>query len=247
MPEPANLVKAELQEITWKDQQVVELDRIVEVQFNPETLKMSFSNQKSGGDQRGGASTQFLGQGVTKLNFDLWFDVTVPHKGNHNDVRRLTAEIAQFMTPKEGENGDAPPGVRVLWGTFLFEGIMESMNESLEFFSEDGRPLRASVSLGLTKQEILFRFGQQRPSNAPAEGVPATPGTKPLEQVRQDDTVHDVAARSGRPEDWPQIASANGIENPRQPAAGSFIDLRAQASVNVGGTNVARIDFSTDF
>ena len=227
MPEPTQLVKALLQEITWKDSQVVELERKVEVQFNPETLKMSFSNQSSGGDQRGGAATQFLGNGTTKLSFDLWFDVTVPHTGGHNDVRRLTSEIAQFMTPGKGETGDAPPGIRFLWGTFLFEGVMDSLSENLEFFSEDGRPLRSSVSVGLTKQEILFKFGKQQTLSAPQS---PSPGTQPLQQVRQGDTVQDVAGRSGRPDDWQQMAAANGIENPRRPAAGGFLDVRAGAS-----------------
>lgn len=222
MPEPTPPSKALLQEITWKDRQPVPGERKVEVQFNPETLKVSYAVQKAGGDQRGGGSTQFLGNGTTKLSFDLVFDVSV-HRGEVRDVRQLTKEIADFMAPKTGETEDAPTGVRFLWGTFLFEGVMDSLNESLELFSEDGRPLRASVSVSLSRQDVYFKLGQEKKSNAPAK---VSPGTRPLEQVRRGDTVQDLAARSGRPEDWPAIARANGIENPRLPRVGDFVGVR---------------------
>ena len=59
MPQPQKLAKALLQEITWNEnQEVRELERKVNVQFNPETLKVSYANQSSGGDQRGGSATQ---------------------------------------------------------------------------------------------------------------------------------------------------------------------------------------------
>ena len=51
MPQPANLTKAEIREIKWdSSQQAQEInsDKTVKVQFNPETLKVNFSNQKSG-------------------------------------------------------------------------------------------------------------------------------------------------------------------------------------------------------
>jgi hypothetical protein len=71
MPQPRTLQKAELEAITWEGDQVIELDKKVTVQFNPESLKVAFANQTSGGDQSGGAATQFVAQGPTKLAFDL--------------------------------------------------------------------------------------------------------------------------------------------------------------------------------
>lgn len=221
MPEPQTLLKAEMQEISWDDQQnVQELEKKVSVQFNPETLKVSFSNQAAGGDQRGGAATQFVGKGTTKLTFDLWFDATVPQPDGREetDVRQLTKDVAYFMIPKPSGEEDKfiPPGVRFLWGTFLFEGVMDSINETLEFFSEEGKPLRAAVSVSLSKQEIQFKFGNQQ-----LPGANPTPGTEPQQQVRQDETVQDAAAREGRPEDWQDTARENDIENPRHVEPGT--------------------------
>lgn len=199
MPQPQKLAKALLQEITWDENQVVqELDRKVTVQFNPETLKVSYANQSAGGDQRGGSATQFVGQGTTKLAFDLWFDVTAPQAPEaqgqqggdtqENDVRKLTEKVVKFIQPKEEEEDGkfVPPGMRFLWGSFKFDGIVDSINENLEFFSEDGRPLRASLSVSLSKQEIQFQFNEQF---SPGLGSNTTPGSQALEQARQGDSA----------------------------------------------------------
>ena len=239
MPQPANLTKAEIREISWdSSQQAQEInsDKTVKVQFNPETLKVNFSNQKSGGDQRGGSAVQFVGAGTTKLALELWFDVTAPlpeAEEDVDDVRRLTQKVAYFITPKqvEGENDKwIPPGVRFIWGTFLFDGVLDSLDENLEYFSEEGKPLRASISISLSRQEIQFEFGNQQAPGLSSEGMA---GTTPMQQAKAGDTVQDMAGRAGKAGDWKSIAAANGIENPRKLAAGALVNL--SAGVKVGG------------
>ena len=54
MPQPVQLALATFQEITWStkgDVQPVNGGKNVRVQFNPQTLKLTYSNQKAGGDQ----------------------------------------------------------------------------------------------------------------------------------------------------------------------------------------------------
>lgn len=203
----------------------------MKVQFNPETLKVTFSNQIAGDDNKGGSAIQFASRGTTKLAFEMWFDVTAPKPDNItvNDVRRLTHEIAQFMkTKKKGSGKKAkytPPGVRFQWGSFLFEGVMESINENLEFFSEEGIPLRASLSVSLTKQDVDVRFP---PTNASAANMPS-PGTQPQRQSNSGDTVQDVVAdQGGNPENWQPTALANNIENPLRVPTGTLFDIIIQ-------------------
>ena len=243
MPQPANLVKAEIREINWdSSQQAQEInsDKTVKVQFNPETLKVNFSNQKSGSDQRGGSAVQFVGTGTTKLTLELWFDVTAPlpeAEEDVDDVRRLTQKVAYFITPKqvEGENDKwIPPGVRFIWGTFLFDGVLDSLDENLEYFSEEGKPLRASMSINLSRQEIQFEFGSQQAPGLSSEGMA---GTTPMQQAKADDTVQDMAAKAGKTSDWKSIAAANGIEDPRHLAAGALVNMSAGVKVS-GGASV---------
>jgi hypothetical protein len=212
----------------------------VTVQFNPETLKVSYSNQvvppKGEGSQQEKASIQYVGAGVTKLAVQIWFDVTgeAPDAGPlPSDVRKLTQQVTYFITPQKQSNGQfVPPVVRFEWGTFRYEGIMDSLEESLEFFSSDGVPLRASMSLSLSQQRIEVLQGDAASQGPPAGAGPA-PGTQPLTQARAGDTLQGLAAAAGGGASWQAIASANGIENPRQLTPGQFVNLNVQASASV--------------
>jgi hypothetical protein len=223
------LAKATLTELDEKFEDPKSGGQAVEVQFNPELLKVTFANQivqPQGGDQSSGNSgRQFVGAGTTKLALQLWFDVTAMEKDPVDDVRRLTQKVIFFMTPQKVK-GDpkklSPPGVQFQWGSFLFKGIVEGLEESLEYFSPDGKPLRASISLTLSQQKILeTRFE--------GEGnVPLRPGQAPLKAAKQGDTLQNMAARNGN-RDWQSIAAANGIEDPMRIAPGALVDLNIAA------------------
>lgn len=236
MPQPQKLLRAELREISWDDnQQVQETGRVVPVQFNPETLSVAFSNKSAGGDQRGGSAIQFVGQGETKLNFEIWFDVTAPDPDapGETDVRKLTEKVVKFIQPQPSGEEDKfiPPGIRFLWGTFLFDGIVQSIDESLEFFSPEGKPLRAKIAINISKQEIQFQFGKQ---TGPGLGGAPSPGTAPLAAPAAGDSVQSTLGKMGKQDQWQQVADANGIDNPRLLTAGASFDPRAGLSVSVG-------------
>src|SRR5262245_49586395 len=143
MPDSTKLAKAQLHELDEKFEHVINEDKSVSVQFNPETLKVSFANQiqtpSGSGNQSGTPARQFVGAGTTKLALQLWFDVTALEDGENttDDVRKLTQKIAYFITPKQEGEKTVPPAVRFLWGSFQFDGLMDSLEESLEFFSND--------------------------------------------------------------------------------------------------------------
>lgn len=214
----------------------------VTVQFNPETLKVTFANQlvqPQGGDQAAGnTGRQFVGAGTTKLALTLWFDVAAMTEDPVDDVRRLTQKVIFFMTPTP-DKADAkkmvPPAMRFVWGSFLFDGIVEGLEESLEFFAPDGKPLRAQVTLTLGQQKILV-------SEFQGDGkVPLSPGQTPMSQAKQGDSLQGMAAQNGK-SDWKGMAAANGIEDPLRLSPGQLIDINAGAGVGIGfsaGINVA--------
>ena len=200
----------------------------VSVQFNPETLKVTFANalvQPQGGDNAAGnTGRQFVGTGTTKLALTLWFDVTAMTDNPVDDVRRLTQKVIYFMTPiPDGadEKKMIPPAARFLWGSFMFDGIVEGLEESLEFFAPDGKPLRASITLTIGQQKIL------KSKFTGSGAVPKSPGQKPLSPAKQGDSLQGMAAAAPGNPDWQSIASANGIEDPLRLAPGQLIDLRA--------------------
>ena len=225
MAETDNVIRAELWELKHGGK---DAEKRVTVQFNPETLKVSFANQlEAKGDQGGTSTTQYVGKGTTKLSVQLWFDVTGPVRQGQTavkDVRDLTKKVVYFMQAKEAPDDKTkkvPPGIRFLWGSFQFDGIMESLEESLEFFSPEGRPLRASVSIGLSQQSIEFKQNALKDS---AGGTPP-PGTKPLAEAAIGDTLQGLASGLGKAQQWQNIATANGIENPRLLRPGQLINM----------------------
>ena len=232
MPEPQTLLKAQIQQITWDEEQIVsDTGDPISVQFNPETLKVAYANKSAGGDQRGGSAVQFVGSGTTKLTLDLWFDVTAPapdrpkvDQQEVDDVRRVTQKVIEFIQPEPSDEEDKfiPPGIRFLWGTFLFEGIVDSINEELLLFSELGKPLRAKIGLAMSKQEIQFQFGDQ---GSPGLGSTPAEASTPTPPVREGDSVQEAAGREGRQDDWQDIARQNDVDNPRNLPGGTPLDL----------------------
>lgn len=228
MPIALRITKAYLQPIRWTEGGQVETDgEKFFVQFNPTTLKVNYSNQKAGGDQPGTAPIQYVGKGTTKLTVELLFDVTgpMPDGSELEDVRDLTLRVAKYLQPLEEGGGEdrkyVPPGIRFGWDTFQFDGVVDSMDETLDFFSNTGKPLRATVSLQISKQEIKV--------TAPA----GSPGTSEQHEVEDGETLQQAAAAAGR-DDWQNVAAANGIENPRQLQPGALLDLKAGVGISAG-------------
>jgi hypothetical protein len=250
MPEQPKLAKAQLLELDANFTNQINPTQATIVQFNPDSIKVSFANQieapKGAGDQNGSQAQQFVGAGTTKLAVTLNFDVTSEFPTGlteTDDVRDLTQKVAYFITPKGDPPGNnpkkfIPPAVRFVWGSFQFDGLMESMEETLELFSFEGRPLRASVAMTLTQQKITaFQF-KQVPKTPPVTlqgGQPA--GSAPMTEAPAGSNLQNMVANQpglGSGSDWQSVALANGIENPRLLQPGQLINLNpASASVNV--------------
>jgi hypothetical protein len=111
---------------------------------------------------------------------------------------------------------------------------MESLEESLEFFSPDGVPLRASMSLSLAQQSFQFAFNKDfAPSQQPGgAGLPGggAPGTQPLAAASAGTSLQGMTASAGIAADWQGVALANNIENPRILQPGQLINLNASVS-----------------
>lgn len=259
MPDIDHPAKAQLQELDAEMKDVLPGSQPITVQFNPETLKVSFANQVAqsdkAGSQTGGSAIQFVGAGTTKLSLQIWFDVSAQPPETRDpvsDVRNLTRKVVYFITPHKQPDGKfLPPAVRFTWGSFQFDGVMDSLEESLELFSNDGVPLRASMSLSLSQQKILDLRSKNAGSASTPPGVSApggggVPGTQPLVQAKSGDTLQGMAASAGQGLDWHGIAAANGIENPRLLGPGQLVDLNASAGTSFGGSTSGSLSASAE-
>ena len=241
MTVPVRLEKAELRQLDAEMRNEINRENWAKLQFNPESLKVSFANQiqtpAGTGDKSGTPARQFVGAGTTKLSLTLYFDANAPlalGEAPVDDVRKLTQKVAFFITPQSDNNQFIPPAVRFVWGSFQFDGLMDSLEENLEFFSSEGKPLRASMSLAMSQQRIT-RFAFRDAGGLPGGfgggslgigiGGGATLGVQPLAAAPAGATLQDLATQAGVGDDWQTIARANGIENPRRLEPGQLINL----------------------
>jgi len=66
------------------------------------------------------------------------------------------------MAPDPASSGSkqqVPSIVLFEWGAYKFQGMMESYKETLDFFSPNGVPLRASVNITMVEQDKIFTSG----------------------------------------------------------------------------------------
>ena len=233
MPDTASVAHAEIQEIEWRNDQWNPVGEPFEVPFNPQSLKVTYSNQKASDSAGSKANaTQYVGAGTAKLALDLLFDATVPPaKGAPvSDVRELTARVRHFVQPKPSGDADTEgsalvvPAARFLWGSFKFDGVVDQLDETISFFSAEGKPLRATVAFALSSAEIDLA-AEVNPAASGAGTTPQTPAPSgaPLQQL---------TANAGVSADWKAVATANDIENPRLIEAGTLLDLNVSASAS---------------
>lgn len=238
MPETAPVAHAEIQEIEWRNEQWNPVGEPFEVPFNPQSLKVAYTNQKATDSAGSKANaTQYVGAGTAKLTLDLLFDATVPpQKGQPvGDVRELTKRVRHFVQPKQsGETTEGEgsalvvPAARFLWGSFKFDGVVDQLDETLTFFSAEGKPLRATVAFALSSAEIDLAAEV----NAAASGA----GTTPQTPAPSGAPLQQLTASAGVSADWKAVAAANDVENPRLVPPGTLLDLNVSASASASAS-----------
>ncbi len=181
------------------------------VHFNPASLQYTVSNTLA---DQGKGKKQYVSQSTAKLTMDLVFDTT----DSGTDVRMHTFEIAKLMEPggPEGEGRTVPEIVTFEWGSFSFPGMLESFKETLDFFAPEGVPLRASVSISMSRQDKVF---EEDPKMASKKHAPSV-------------------ASLGSGQSAASAASAAGASNPAS-AARALGAINGLASLRAGGGAIA--------
>lgn len=232
-------------------------ENTVEVHFNPQSLRMSHhttgspgSNVSTQQSERQNGTAQQTGY-AGSLSMELLFDTSE----NGDDVRKITLKIlAMLKSDSKGKNS-APPSqlVKFQWGAFGFTGYIQSMDETLDLFSDQGVPLRATVSLSMTEvsldpaspggagqglglsASVGFSAGASAGFSASASlNAGIAVGTTPLTLSQSGDTLQSLAGRAGISGSWQAVATANNIDNPRLMQPGTVLNLNASAQASAG-------------
>lgn len=127
----------------------------LEVQFNPETLSIDHrtfgeESRKRPGDQAARGGVEEAGQSAVRTAYStsissvtLLFDTS----DSGQNVRDFTLVIAEMMKPDK----NVAPIVTFQWGSLMFKVTITGFAEELTYFSDQGIPLRARVTLSMTE------------------------------------------------------------------------------------------------
>ncbi|SEI82801.1 CIS tube protein [Demequina mangrovi] len=232
------------------------------VQFNPTSLKISTTNNvDTGGSTTRTQKHQTPSVQPSTLSFDLEFDTAeaLNNKGEPQDVRELTEHIRRFCTPNDKDPGKPPPALLFHWGKFLFYGIVTQLTEDIDYFSPDGYPLRAKVSVSMTevngkwdaaelgpgareRDDALkgtpgpqYSDGATTPDPPLGNGAGSAPTANPVAAViaRAGESVQQLLTRLDQdPETWRSAMA--GLDSPLSLSAGAQVQLGAAASASAG-------------
>lgn len=208
--------------------------------FNPASLKVSLSNKlqdeesAASGQKGNGKPQQNTRVSTTKLETELIFDTSDTGADVRADKTRGTEILKKLALAGEGDH-PAPPKVEFRWGRFKYIGLIESLNETLDFWSSEGVPLRSTIQLSIagTGTDIvetgdaatLNQFQQSAIVEAPADGRGTTA----------------VAANAGNSGAGRALAAANGLESMRAGDGGSIavsgaINFKSAAKFSLSGS-----------
>jgi hypothetical protein len=230
----------------------VQRNNKVTVHFNPESLDITFTNSVQKGPRNRPAQVSVT-ETTAKLGMELVFDTTLTGV----DVRTETNALARLMDPaqqrprRNTSSNQVPSIVIFQWGTIWFEGYIDSYREKIDFFSSEGVPLRATVTLSMTQQQRDFQPNTDVSLPNNVTGGDLTPGTNaaidrnnsPISPLGSNRSVTDAVgagnpSAAGNSAAARLVASVNGIENIRLPEVGQLVmpDFRMGASA---GFNVS--------
>ena len=196
-----------------------------DVQFNPASLKVGLTNRIQDEDTSGtgGQPRQNTRVTTSKLETELIYDTTE----TGSDVRIKTKELKD-MAIAAPATPPAPAKIEFRWGNFKFVGVIESLNETLDFWAAEGVPLRSTIQL------VIQNVDGGADTNA--SGTLASATLNPIPAGGTGTT--GAATAAGDPRAGRAVAAANGIENMRMTAGGAVaisagVQLRAAAGFSL--------------
>ncbi len=248
MTEPALAQAKFMAKTDARGREIPEARRVaIPVHFNPETLDITYTNTVQRGNRNQPA--QVVNETTAKLSMELVYDTSL----RGTDVRQDTHKIARLMDPaqqtprrRNAAEVKVPAIVIFRWGTIMFEGYIDSYKEKVEFFSPEGVPLRAVVTLSLTQQQRSFSPvpGGGGPQTGRQNGNRTPGGNDPVRRLAANESLTETADDLGDARAARELARTNGVENMRHPEVDAIVvsrppDRRAQVGLAVARDDLA--------
>jgi hypothetical protein len=190
-------------------------DPLIPLRYNPTEYQLQKSNSFAEIAIPGLESPpiQFIRGAAEKLSLDLLVDTT----DTLDDVRtKYTDKLRGLM--QINDKLHAPPIVRFTWDKQVFLGVMVSLAITYQLFTEKGVPLRAKLAVVLQ---------EYRPAAVQLKEIKKqSPNVEKAYTARRGETLSSIAGAVYRdPTKWRVIATANGIQDPRDLEPGTALQI----------------------
>jgi hypothetical protein len=223
-------MKPALAKFTRLDKKDHGVQPALEVQFNPTEYTLNKGNQIAEVPIPGLDSPilQFVRGQTETLTMDLFFDST-DEGGLGSNAKSVTIRTDEFYKLIKIESDThAPPILLVSWGGGPFPGtdskrirfkcVVESVRQRYTLFSDEGVPLRATLTVTLKEYKTLTQQLKEL-------GLLSADHTK-AHVVQEGDTLSDIAFQSyGDPAAWRVVATENRIDDPLELEVGAILLL----------------------
>ena len=144
---------------------------------------------------------QYVRGNSPSLQMELFFDTS----DRQDDVRSRTRQITALL--ENDPTTQAPPILLFSWGGLNFQGVLESVGQRFTMFTENGTPVRATLTASFKEYEpveIEIRRG-------------LFVGPPTLRNIVVGQRLDQLASEVlGSAAAWREIAQANDIDNPRR-------------------------------
>jgi hypothetical protein len=190
------------------------------VQFNPEEYSLNQENNFASQAIPGlsGPLLQFVAGNASTLDMELFFDTWDSGSLAKRDVRDEVRKVTDLL--KIDRDLHAPPVLDVEWGSLSFRCVLKSARQQFQMFADDGRPVRAKVTVSFTRYiDAAFEAKEINRQTADFSKVHV---------VSEGENLSAIAFEHYEdPRQWRPIAIANGLLDPRELAAGTPLRIPA--------------------
>lgn len=215
--------KAQLKKATITVLEGSAKDTIITVLFNPTeyTIERANSYKSTPIPGLGSPLLQFVNGESDQLNMELFLDDYTDPEGPTSSLRKENNPVAKRLTEisrllEIDRDLHAPPPVRFNWGPMEFTAVIEKLTRKVTMFHPNGTPARATLSVSFKEYRTLpVQLEQPRRESADKSKRRIVVGRERL---------WSIAAREyGDPNEWPRIAEANDLDDPRDVRPGDWL------------------------
>jgi hypothetical protein len=195
---------------------------VLAVMFNPEEgYTLSHDNNFASQNVPGLSAPvlQFVYGNMRTLEMELFFDTTAAR----TDVRDETRKVTKLLSIDSELH--APPVVIVSWASLHFRSVLARASQQFVRFLEDGRPVRARLSV--TFNEFVDPRRESREVNR------QTSNFSEVYVAVEGDDLQAIAARFlDNPRVWRAIAIENAIDDPQANLTGVSLRIPSLPYLN---------------